>query len=556
MHSYAMLRMSAMLPLLLLPSIALGARDRHCCRYSHSAPTSPCDSPSSCLVRHAANGSLSSPPLSGCNVAEDSKRDADNAGDECLLREYSGDGDAAWSEHFDRLPFSVTAYSFATAASASAAPAVEVAVDYGGEWSSLSFRLVDRSLCERDPSECSPRCVRVLKSHEEGTVPAGAASLVYDCEGGFYNAEGISYPTAGDTYELALCLKHTAPAADLDVRTTCGRFLFVMPALGENGEPPVEALPLLDGTALEEDGVISLHFPGRFVRGEGEETNGTVVVYVLSDGDDWAAIYNRSMSVGSRFSTLLFSEDQLALEPGRYKITYTADGYGDEVDVAFFTVPDAGNAVAGAIATVLALVVVGLLAFYLWWQYQKGRQIVVHPNRLLDCGRIKGKSVFVITNVDNRHHVDIVLALNKYPDQYDKLMADQSLIPNMVSEAIRWQTPLTHMRRTAVEDIEFEGHQIKKGDKVVMWYLSGNRDDEVIERPDEFIIDRDNARRHLSFGFGIHRCVGNRLAEMQLQIVWEEICKRFSRVEVVGEPERLYSAFVRGITKMPVVVHR
>ena len=148
-----------------------------------------------------------------------------------------------------------------------------------------------------------------------------------------------------------------------------------------------------------------------------------------------------------------------------------------------------------------------------------------------------------------------VLALNQNPDQYAKLMADQSLIPSMVSEIIRFQTPLAHMRRTAVSDIEFGGKQIKKGDKVVMWYLSGNRDEQVIERPDEFIIDRKNPRHHLSFGFGIHRCVGNRLAELQLKIIWEEMLKRFSRVEVIGEPERTLSNFVHGFNRLPVKLH-
>ena len=111
------------------------------------------------------------------------------------------------------------------------------------------------------------------------------------------------------------------------------------------------------------------------------------------------------------------------------------------------------------------------------------------------------------------------------------------------------------MRRTANEDVELRGKKIKKGDQVLMWYVSGNRDEEMIERPDDFIIDRQKARFHLSFGFGIHRCMGNRLAEMQLRIVWEEILKRFSNVELVGEPKRLQSSFVRGITELPVRVH-
>ncbi|MFN3230874.1 MAG: cytochrome P450 [Alphaproteobacteria bacterium] len=148
-----------------------------------------------------------------------------------------------------------------------------------------------------------------------------------------------------------------------------------------------------------------------------------------------------------------------------------------------------------------------------------------------------------------------VLALNENPDEYEKLIADPSLMPSMISEVIRWQTPLAHMRRTAVADYELGGKQIKSGDKVIMWYLSGNRDDTEIDRPYDFIIDRENPRKHLAFGFGIHRCVGNRLAEQQLRIIWEEIMKRFDRVEVVGEPERVFSNFVRGYKTMPVRLH-
>lgn len=148
-----------------------------------------------------------------------------------------------------------------------------------------------------------------------------------------------------------------------------------------------------------------------------------------------------------------------------------------------------------------------------------------------------------------------VIALNEFPDEYDKLRADPSLIPNMVPEIIRWQTPLPYMRRTANQDIEIRGKQIKKGDQLLMWYVSGNRDEDEIDRPNEFIIDRPNVRRHLSFGFGIHRCMGNRLAEMQLRVLWEEILTRFSKVEVVGEPKRLRSSFIKGITDVPVRVH-
>jgi len=148
-----------------------------------------------------------------------------------------------------------------------------------------------------------------------------------------------------------------------------------------------------------------------------------------------------------------------------------------------------------------------------------------------------------------------VYALNKFPAEYAKLKANPALIPNMVSEIIRWQTPLAHMRRTAVVDTELGGKQIRKGDRVVMWYLSGNRDEEVIERPDDLWIERPNARQHLSFGFGIHRCLGNRLAEMQLRVLWEEIMRRGMTVTVTGEPKRTHSNFVHGYETLPVEVH-
>jgi cytochrome P450 len=137
-------------------------------------------------------------------------------------------------------------------------------------------------------------------------------------------------------------------------------------------------------------------------------------------------------------------------------------------------------------------------------------------------------------------------ALNKYPDQYRKLRENRDLISSFVSETIRWQTPLAYMRRTALQDTELGGKTIRNGDKVLMWYVSGNRDEEMIPNAMDYVIDRPNVRRHLSFGFGIHRCVGNRLAEMQLRIVWEEILKRYPLIEVVEEPKRVHSSFVKG----------
>jgi len=144
--------------------------------------------------------------------------------------------------------------------------------------------------------------------------------------------------------------------------------------------------------------------------------------------------------------------------------------------------------------------------------------------------------------------------LNENPAEYQKLRDNHKLIPNMVSEIIRYQTPLAYMRRTALKDTLLSGQKIKKGDKVLMWYVSGNRDSSAISNADSFLIDRKDARKHLSFGFGIHRCMGNRLAEMQLRVLWEEILKRFNKIEMVGEVTMVNSSFVKGYSHLPVII--
>jgi cytochrome P450 len=145
-----------------------------------------------------------------------------------------------------------------------------------------------------------------------------------------------------------------------------------------------------------------------------------------------------------------------------------------------------------------------------------------------------------------------VLFMHDNPKEWAKLKAHPELTMNAVSEIVRYQSPVAHMRRTALEDIEIGGKQIKKGDRVVMWYVSGNRDKDVIPDPDTFRIDRDRPRHHVAFGFGIHRCMGNRSAELQLKVLWEEIAKRFDKIEVVGEPERGMSNFILSYTNLPV----
>ena len=150
-----------------------------------------------------------------------------------------------------------------------------------------------------------------------------------------------------------------------------------------------------------------------------------------------------------------------------------------------------------------------------------------------------------------------VYGMNKFPDQYDKLIANPDLLANAVPEIIRWQTPLSYMRRTATEDTEIRGRKIRKDDQILMWYLSANRDEEMFgDTADMIDIERENADRHLSFGYGIHFCMGSRLAELQLRVLWEELLQRFERVEVQGEPERVFSSFVNGYSRLPVTVTR
>ncbi len=145
-----------------------------------------------------------------------------------------------------------------------------------------------------------------------------------------------------------------------------------------------------------------------------------------------------------------------------------------------------------------------------------------------------------------------VAGINQFPGEWQKLLDDEKLIANAVNETIRWQTPVAHMRRTAVEDTEFRGRKFRAGDKIVMWYVSANRDESVFDDAASFKVDRENARRHLGFGYGVHRCVGARLAELQLQILLTEMRKRDLRPELVGDIVRGDNPIINGIVHLPV----
>ena len=184
--------------------------------------------------------------------------------------------------------------------------------------------------------------------------------------------------------------------------------------------------------------------------------------------------------------------------------------------------------------------------------------MMVHSDsmREMDDNEFIGNLILLIVggNDTTRNTMSgLAYGLDKYPDQRAKLEADPSLIPNAVSELIRWQTPLAHMRRTATRDTELMGQQIKAGDKLALWYISGNRDESVFGADaDALVVDRPNARRHLAFGHGIHRCVGARLAELQIGILLEEMAKRRMRVNVTGAPDRVSACFVHGYRRLPV----
>jgi cytochrome P450 len=149
-----------------------------------------------------------------------------------------------------------------------------------------------------------------------------------------------------------------------------------------------------------------------------------------------------------------------------------------------------------------------------------------------------------------------VVAFDRFPDQFRRLQADHTLLVPAVQEIFRWQTPVAYMRRVAVVDTELGGKRINAGDKVVIWYASGNRDERVFVQPNNFMLDRGNLSKHLAFGYGIHRCMGLRLAAMQLSVLWQEILERYSFIEVVGEPKHVPSSFVKGYSSLPVKLHR
>jgi len=144
-----------------------------------------------------------------------------------------------------------------------------------------------------------------------------------------------------------------------------------------------------------------------------------------------------------------------------------------------------------------------------------------------------------------------IWALAERPDQFARLAADPSLIGGLIEESIRWTTPVKHFMRTATDDTELAGQKIAKGDWMMLSYPSGNRDEAVFEDPFEFRIDR-TPNRHIAFGYGAHVCLGQHLARMEMRILWEELLKRVSGIELDGEPKRMAASFVCGPKSVPI----
>ncbi|WP_287446170.1 cytochrome P450 [Altererythrobacter sp.] len=199
----------------------------------------------------------------------------------------------------------------------------------------------------------------------------------------------------------------------------------------------------------------------------------------------------------------------------------------------------------------------------LWDQRSKAEpapdllSMMIHSDALghMDAQEFLGNMALLIVggNDTTRNSMSAIIAgFSQFPGEWQKLLDNESLIPNAASELIRWQSPVAHMRRTVVEDTEFRGHKFKAGDKVILWYVSANRDEAVFKNGDQLLIDRENARRHLSFGYGVHRCVGARLAELQVQILLSEMRARKLMPELIGPIRRAENSFISGITELPV----
>ncbi|HEX7875605.1 MAG TPA: cytochrome P450 [Sphingobium sp.] len=206
--------------------------------------------------------------------------------------------------------------------------------------------------------------------------------------------------------------------------------------------------------------------------------------------------------------------------------------------------------------------------FHLLWEERRAQPagkdllgMMIHSESMSEMGPMEfiGNLALLIVGGNDTTRSSMsaaILGLDLFPDERAKLQANEALLPNAVQEIIRWHTPIAHMRRTATADCELNGQKIAKGDKLALWYISANRDEAVFPDADRLDLERGNARRHLSFGHGIHRCVGARLAELQIRIMLEELLKRRLQVNVVGDVRRVHANFVNGFRQIEVELTR
>jgi len=412
---------------LLAVAAAQQARPRQCCRYAAKSgqgeENSPCWSgPEACLLANSSGPW--SPDVAHCRVIEDTKRDAPVRGrGKCLEKNVdSADSDVVatrWLARPEGPPFRLVPYAFADNPSLTPLPAVAVELDYSATWGRDAFRLVDRTFCGNDDAartqQCSPRCVEILRSHSAFNQPA--TKLIYDCEVGFVPAEGGSVlTTAGNVYEFTLCSVRKALTDDVGSPNIneCASFYFVMPSAtsAAKGRP----LPVLDVAALQRDKDVVIHFPQGFLSSKDESDDLTVAVV---DGESRSIVAERTIPASSSSFTLAFHEEDLALEPATYLVIVKGHYGEDEETVARFVVAepddDEGAALGGLLILLILLVLAMGMAFHAYRkadQWKKGNQ--VHPNWLIDSGRVAGKEIFVVTNVDKRQHIDVVLAPRSY----------------------------------------------------------------------------------------------------------------------------------------------
>ncbi len=405
-----------------LPHASTGSRERRCCRYASdeaSEESGLCPWGSDACVVRDKTGKLTSPPLDICNVQLDSKKDKTKDPTSCLDMDFSGDSGIWQKRGFTRLPFSLHAYTFADKDSPGLSmSAVELRIDYNGSWSDAKFRIVDDDLCGTndggpvDPS-CNPRCVEILKNHN---ATNSTGQLLYDCEVGFYTKQDDASVkgSAGHAYRLGVCLDFHDDKVPLDqAPVDCAEFYFVMPEIGRVGP-----IILLDRGALENEGIVEAHIPEGFVDSLSKES---VHIAVRASGETLLVSDALSANDTNGPSRMLsFREADLDLSPGLYDLTVELGdilGEPDDFLIARFSVGDPdkrGSPTGGMLVLTLVLFLVAGGVFYVSRRYKQVKASVVLPNKMLEAGRVGGKSVFVITNVDNRHHIEVVMLFNKY----------------------------------------------------------------------------------------------------------------------------------------------